>query len=87
MLYDVKRGARDGFTEEFRSVVAVVGTILGAGGASSSAMEGGTVGLIGLLLTLLLAFIAGGYVAGCLASRSRLKHGLLVPPSWPWWLR
>jgi hypothetical protein len=32
-----------------------------------------------LLLTLLLAFIVGGYVAGRLASRSGLKHGLLVP--------
>ena len=31
------------------------------------------------MLTLLLAFIIGGYVAGRLASRSGLKHGLLVP--------
>jgi hypothetical protein len=60
-------------------VVAMVGAILGVGGASSSATEGGTAGLIGLLLTLLLAFIIGGYVAGRLASRSGLKHGLLVP--------
>ena len=32
-----------------------------------------------MLLTLLLAFIIGGYVAGRLASRSGLKHDLLVP--------
>ena len=36
-------------------------------------------GLIGLLVTLFLAFLIGGYVAGRLASRSGLKHGILVP--------
>jgi hypothetical protein len=60
-------------------VAALVGAMLGVGGASSSATEGGTARLIGLLITLLLAFIAGGYVARRLASRSGLKHSLLVP--------
>jgi hypothetical protein len=41
-------------------VAALVGAILGVGGASSSATEGGTAGLIGLLITLLLAFSVGG---------------------------
>jgi MFS family permease len=57
---------------------AVVGGIfaaLGAGGLQ----EGGISSLVGLLLTLFLAFLIGGYVAGRLASRSGLKHGLLVP--------
>lgn len=32
-----------------------------------------------MLLTLLLAFMIGGYAAGRMASRSGMKHGLLVP--------
>jgi hypothetical protein len=32
-----------------------------------------------LLITLLLAFLIGGYAAGRMAARSGLKHGLLVP--------
>jgi hypothetical protein len=32
-----------------------------------------------MLITLLLAFLIGGYAAGRMASRSGLKHGLLVP--------
>jgi uncharacterized membrane protein YdcZ (DUF606 family) len=31
------------------------------------------------LITLLLAFLIGGYAAGRLASRQGAKHGLLVP--------
>ena len=49
-------------------VGAIVGAIIGDGG-SASAAEGGTAGLIGLLITLLSAFIIGGYVAGRLACR------------------
>jgi hypothetical protein len=35
-------------------------------------------GVIGVLLTLLIAFYLGGYAAGRMASRSGVKHGLLV---------
>ena len=52
----------------------IVGPILGLVGVG-----GGTAALIGLLLTLFLAFLIGGYVAGRLASRSGVKHGLFVP--------
>jgi hypothetical protein len=31
------------------------------------------------VITLLLAFLIGGYAAGRMASRQGLKHGLLVP--------
>ena len=34
---------------------------------------------MGLLLTVFLAFLVGGYVAGRMAGRSGVKHGLLVP--------
>jgi hypothetical protein len=34
--------------------------------------------VIGLLLTLLIAFYLGGYAAGRMASGSGVKHGLLV---------
>ena len=40
----------------------IVGAILGTGGRQS-ATEGGASGLIGLLITLLLAFLIGGYAA------------------------
>ena len=55
-------------------VGGIVGAILGLVGVG-----GGTAALIGLLCTLFLAFLIGGYVAGRLASRSGLKHGLCVP--------
>ncbi len=34
---------------------------------------------VGLLLTVFLAFLVGGYVAGRMAGHSGVKHGLLVP--------
>ena len=52
----------------------IVGAILGTGGARQSATEGGASGLVGFLITLLLAFLIGGYAAGRMASRSGLKH-------------
>ena len=52
----------------------IVGVILGA-----VRVGAGTAGLIGVLLTLLLAFMIGGYADGRMASRSGMKHGLLVP--------
>jgi len=55
----------------------VVAALLGGGG--SSATEGGVAGVVGLLATLFLAYIVGGYAAGRISSRSGLKHGLLVP--------
>lgn len=55
-------------------VVAAILGILGMAGAA----EGGESGLVGVSLTLLLAFLLGGYVAERTASRSRARHGLLV---------
>ena len=58
-------------------IAAVVSTILGIlgfGGVS----EAGTAGLLGILLTLFLAFLIGGYAAGRMAGREGSKHGLLV---------
>lgn len=59
----------------------IVGGIVGAilGGGDSAATEGGAASLIGLLVTLLIAYTIGGYAAGRLASRSGLKHGVFVP--------
>jgi hypothetical protein len=59
-------------------VSGIVGAILGTAGRQGLT-EGGTTALVGLLITLLLAFVVGGYAAGRMASRSGLKHGLLVP--------
>jgi hypothetical protein len=56
-------------------VVLVVYEILGV----SSGAQGEDSSLVGISLTVLLAFFLGGFVAGRMASRSRLKHsGLLV---------
>jgi hypothetical protein len=58
-------------------IAAVVSTILGSlgfGGVS----EAGTLGLLGVLVTLFLAFLIGGYAAGRMAGREGSKHGLLV---------
>ncbi len=60
-------------------VVAIVGTIFAALGIGGVATSGGISGLVGVPLTLLIAFFLGGYVAGRMASRSGVKHGLLVP--------
>jgi hypothetical protein len=52
-------------------VLATVFALLG--------MEGSVIsGLVGVSLTLLLAFFLGGYVAGRTACRSGATHGLLV---------
>jgi hypothetical protein len=59
-------------------VSGIVGVIFGTAGRQGIA-EGGTTALVGLLITLLLAFLIGGYAAGRLAARSGFKHGLLVP--------
>jgi hypothetical protein len=60
-------------------VGGIVGAIVGAGQTvRGAATESGTAGLIGLLITLFLAFLIGGYCAGRMASRSGVKHGLLV---------
>jgi hypothetical protein len=57
----------------------VVGAMLGAGQTVRGvAVESGIAGLIGLLITLFLAFLMGGYCAGRMARRSGVKHGLLV---------
>lgn len=58
-------------------VTAIVGVILTALGFRGGA-EAGTTGLVGVLLTLFLAFLIGGYTAGRMASRDGSKHGLLV---------
>ena len=52
-------------------VLAAIFVLLGMAGAA----EGG---LVGVSLTLLLAFFLGGYVAGRAASRSGARHSLLV---------
>jgi hypothetical protein len=61
-------------------VVAIVSAIFAALGIGGVATSGGISGLlVGMPLTLLIAFCLGGYVAGRMASRSGVKHGLLVP--------
>jgi hypothetical protein len=59
-------------------VSGIVGAIFGTAGRQGI-QEGGTTALVGLLITLLLAFLIGGYTAGRMAARSGLKHGVLVP--------
>jgi hypothetical protein len=59
-------------------VSGIVGAIFGTVGRQGIA-EGGTIALVGLLTTLLLAFLVGGYAAGRMAACQGLKHGLLVP--------
>ncbi len=59
-------------------VSGIVGAIFGTAGRQGLT-EGGATALIGLLITLLLAFLIGGYAAGRMASRDGLKHGVLVP--------
>ena len=56
-------------------VSALVGAVAGAGGSTEAT---GNVGGVGLLITLFVAFLIGGYTAGRLAGRARTKHGLLV---------
>ena len=57
-------------------VAAVVGGIVALVGLGAS--SGGISSIVGAAVTLLLAFLIGGYVAGRMASRSGAKHGLLV---------
>ena len=54
--------------------VLVISAVLGV----PSDTEGEGLGLVGISLTVLLAFFLGGFVAGRTASRSGLKDGLLV---------
>src|SRR3712207_9142595 len=54
-------------------VSGIVGAIFGTAGRQGLT-EGGTTALIGLLITLFLAFLIGGYTAGRMASRSGLKQ-------------
>jgi hypothetical protein len=56
-------------------LLAAIFVLLGISGAAE---EGVVTGLVGVSLTLLLAFFLGGYVAGRTASRSGVKHSLLV---------
>ncbi|HKH76934.1 MAG TPA: hypothetical protein VKA51_08270 [Rubrobacteraceae bacterium] len=57
-------------------VSVLVGAVAGAGGSTEVA---GNVGGVGLLITLFIAFLVGGYTAGRLAAgRGGTKHGLLV---------
>lgn len=58
-------------------VSAVVGAILVTLGFGGGA-EAGTAGLIGVLVTLFLAFLVGGYGAGRMAGRQGTRHGFLV---------
>lgn len=58
----------------------IVGAVLGAEDAARSvAVEESTVGLFGVVVTLLFALLIGGYCAGRMASQSAAKHGSLVP--------
>jgi hypothetical protein len=58
---------------------ALVGVMLGAGQpVPGAATESTIAGLIGLFITLFVAFLMGGYCAGRMARRSGVKHGLLV---------
>ena len=57
-------------------VAAIVGGIVAALGLEASG--GGIAGIVGTVITLLLAFFIGGYAAGRLASRFGARHGLLV---------
>jgi hypothetical protein len=56
----------------------VLGTILAILGMAGNVEWSVASGLVGVSLTLLLAFFLGGYVAGRTASRSGAKHSLLV---------
>ena len=55
-------------------VVLVISAVVGV----PSDTEGEGLGLVGISLTVLLAFFLGGFVAGRTARRSGLQHGLLV---------
>lgn len=56
----------------------VSGIVAGVAGAGGSTSQAGTVGVVGLLITLFVAFLVGGYTAGRLAGRSGTRHGLFV---------
>lgn len=56
-------------------VSSIIAVISGAEGLQAS---GGAPGRVGLFVIIFLAFLLGGYVAGRMASRSGVKHGLLV---------
>jgi hypothetical protein len=57
----------------------LVGMMLGAGQpVPGTAVKSTIAGLIGLFITLFVAFLMGGYGAGRMARRAGVKHGLLV---------
>ncbi len=58
------------------AVVGILAIAILAPSGTVGATEYGTSSLVGVSLTLLLAFFVGGYVAGRAASRHRVSHGL-----------
>lgn len=52
---------------------------LAAGLDGGSRMAGPDVGRAGLMVTIFLSFLVGGYVAGKMTGRHGIRHGLLVP--------
>ncbi len=56
-------------------IVALVVALLSAGGAQAGA---GLSSLAGVVVTLFLAYLVGGYAAGRMASRKGTKHGLFA---------
>jgi hypothetical protein len=59
-------------------VVGFVVLVISAVSGVPSDAQGEGLGLVGISLTVLLAFFLGGFVAGRTARRSGLPHGLLV---------
>lgn len=56
-------------------VVLVVAALSGGGGTETAA---GIASIVGVLATLFLSYLVGGYAAGRVASRQGTKHGLLA---------
>lgn len=56
-------------------VSGIVGVILGLVGLGGGAISG----ITGLVITVFLIYLIGGYVSGRMAGHSGAKHGLLVP--------
>jgi hypothetical protein len=55
----------------------IIGGIVALVGSGGSETGVGISSLVGVLVTLFLAYLVGGYVAGRMASRSGAKHDLL----------
>lgn len=60
-------------------LTGIIGGIVSAFFALIGVGGGGIAAAVGVLLTLFLIYLIGGYVSGRLASRSGVLHGLLVP--------